>query len=394
MAGEVTRSHRVAPGEPGHRPGSTRPGAPGGLEIRVRKRFGSATAPSFVLDVDFSTPPGITILFGPSGAGKTSVLDAVAGLATFDEGHISANGRVFFDGGASVCISVAQRGIGYVFQDLALFPHLTVEENVHYGLVALDATERRHRAAAVLDSFRIAHLAGRRPDAISGGERQRAALARALVIEPCVLLLDEPLSGLDFAVKSQIIADLRSWTARRPVPVLYATHDRGEVFALGEQVVFLEQGKVVAQGTPREVLEAPEQLVVAEASGFENIFHATITARHDAQGTMTSKLEGAELQLEVPLTRHQPGERVRVAVRAGDILLATAPPSQISARNILSGRIGSLEQVDATVIASVNAAGAQFVVHVTAGARESLKLEVGKEVWLVIKTYSCHMVAA
>ncbi|MGH9578632.1 MAG: TOBE domain-containing protein, partial [Terriglobales bacterium] len=265
--------------------------------------------------------------------------------------------------------------------------------NIHYGIAALDTNELQRRTAAVLDSFRIAHLAGRRPGAISGGERQRVAVARALVTEPCVLLMDEPLSGLDHAVKSQIIADLRAWNVRRQVPVLYATHDRGEVFALGERVVFLEQGRMVAQGTPREVLEAPQRLVVAEASGFENIFGATIAARHETQGTMTCQLDGAALQLEVPLTRHQSGERVRVALRAGDILLATAPPSHISARNILPGRVRSLEQVDVTMVARVEASGAQFTVHLTAGARESLKLETGKEVWLVIKTYSCHLVS-
>ncbi|MGH9603963.1 MAG: molybdenum ABC transporter ATP-binding protein [Terriglobales bacterium] len=389
MAGDVDRSHPVVLGEPGRRPGSTQPGA---LEFRARKRFGSPGAPGFLLDVDFSAPPGITILFGPSGAGKTSVLDAVAGLTTPDEGRIAIGARVFFDSSAGVSTPVAERSIGYVFQDLALFPHLTVEENIHYGIATLDAAERRRRASAVLESFRIAHLANRRPGAISGGERQRVAVGRALVTEPCVLLMDEPLSGLDFAVKSQIIEDLRAWNARRAVPVLYATHDRGEVFALGERVVFLEQGRIVAQGTPREVLEAPQRLVVAEASGFENIFGATIAARHETQGTMTCQLDGAALQLEVPLTRHQPGERVRVAMRAGDILLATAPPSYISARNILASRIRSLEQVDVTIVARVESSGAEFTIHLTAGARESLKLETGKEVWLVIKTYSCHLV--
>lgn len=367
-------------------------GEVGALEVRARKRFGSAVAPGFVLEVDFSAPPGITILFGPSGAGKTSVLDAVAGLTTPDEGRIAIGGRVFFDSSAGSSTPVAERGVGYVFQDLALFPHLTVEENIRYGIAGLDATERRPRTSAVLESFRIAHLAKRRPDAISGGERQRVAVARALVTEPCVLLMDEPLSGLDYAVKAQIIEDLRAWNARRAVPVLYATHDRGEVFALGERVVFLDQGRIVAQGTPREVLEAPQRFVIAEASGFENIFEATIVARHEAQGTMTCALDGATVQLEVPLTHHQPRERVRVAVRAGDILLATAPPSYISARNILAGRIRSLEQVDVTIIGRVDGGGADFIVHLTAGARESLKLEVGKEVWLVIKTYSCHLV--
>jgi len=363
-----------------------------GLEFRVRKRFGSADG-AFLLDVDFSAPPGITILFGPSGAGKTSVLDAVAGLTTPEAGHIAIGDRVFFDSTANKYIPVAERSVGYVFQDLALFPHLTVEDNIHYGIAGLDAAERQRRTSTVLESFRIAHLASRRPDAISGGERQRVAVARALVTEPCVLLMDEPLSGLDHAVKTQIVDDLRAWNARRQVPILYATHDRGEVFALGERVVFLEQGKVVAQGTPREVLEAPQRFVVAEASGFENIFPATIAARHETEGTMTCALDGAVVQLEVPLTRHQPKERIHVAVRAGDILLAIAPPSYISARNILAGCIASLEQVDVTIIAHVEAGGATFVVHLTAGARQSLKLDVGKNVWLVIKTYSCHLVS-
>ncbi len=388
MADEVTDR-----AEPRRRPGSLPGSLASSLYVRARKRFGSEHAPDFFLEVDFSAPPGITILFGPSGAGKTSVLDAVAGLTVPDEGRIAIGGHVFFDSAAGFSVPVAQRNIGYVFQELALFPHLTVEENVNYGIAALEAGERRLRTATALDSFRIAHLAGRRPGAISGGERQRVAVARALVTEPCVLLMDEALSGLDFAVKSQIMEDLRSWNARRGVAVLYATHDRGEVFALGESVVFLDQGRIVAQGAPREVLEAPERLVVAEASGFENIFGASVAARHQAQGTMTCQLDGAAVQLEVPLTRHSPGERVRVAVRAGDILLATAPPSQISARNVLAGRMRSLKQVDVTMVARVDASGAEFVVHLTSGARESLKLEAGKEVWLVIKTYSCHLLA-
>jgi molybdate transport system ATP-binding protein len=359
------------------------------LQVGVRKRLG----PAFGLDVELAAPSGITILFGPSGAGKTSVLDAVAGLATPDEGRIVVGDRTFFDSATGKSLPVAERRVGYVFHDLALFPHLTVEENISYGISALVEDERRRRTAEVLESFRIAHLARRKPEQISGGERQRVAVARALITEPCVLLMDEPLSGLDYAVKTRIMADLRAWIARRQAPVLYATHDRSEVFALGERVVFLDQGRVVAQGTPREVLESPQHLVVAEASGFENIFAATIAARHEEQGTMTCALDGGNVHLEVPLTRHQPKGRVRVAVRAGDILLAIAPPSYISARNILAGSITSLEQVDVTVVTRVDASGVEFVVHLTAGARESLKLDVGKNVWLVIKTYSCHLVA-
>ena len=360
------------------------------LEVRVRKRLASNGEPGFELDAGFMAPPGITILFGPSGAGKTTLLECVAGLLRPDDGHIAVGNRIFFDSAQRTDLAIERRSVGYVFQTLALFPHLTVEQNVAYGLAQQSPEERRRCAAAILESFHIAHLARRRPSEISGGERQRAALARALVIEPCLLLLDEPLSALDRAVKAEIIDDLGAWIAQRPIPVLYVTHDRDEVFALGERVVFLERGKVAATGTPREVLEAPRREAIAQAAGFENIFDSTVTALHEAQGTMSCRLDGSQTELEVPLARSAVGASVRVAVRAGDILLATAPPTQLSARNVLEGRIVSQRQVDVTWVAQVGC-GVEFEVHLTPGAAQSLQLEPGRRVWLVIKTYSCHL---
>jgi len=281
--------------------------------------------------------------------------------------------------------------VGYVFQDLALFPHLSVEANIRYGLAKIPADEQRRRTAAILESLRASHLASRFPREISGGERQRVALARALVTDPALLLLDEPLGGLDAPIKSAIVDDLRAWNRAHQVAILYVTHDRGEVFALGERVLVMERGRLIAQGTPHEVLNAPRQEAVAQLAGFENIFDATVDATHEAQGTMTCRLAGTAVTLEAPLTHVAAGATVRLAVRAGDILLATSRPHDLSARNIIPGVVLSLEQRDFMITAQVDC-GARFEVHLTPGARDSLQLHSGREVWLVLKTHSCQFV--
>ena len=228
------------------------------LDARVRKRLGTES-PEFALDVTFQASPGFTILFGPSGAGKTTLLDCVAGLARPDSGRIAIGDRIWFDAAHSTDLPVAQRRVGYVFQALALFPHLTVEQNVQYGLTHLPQAQRAAQASAILQAFRIPHLAPRYPREISGGESQRTALARTLVTNPALLLLDEPLAALDASTKTTIIDDLRSWNQAHRIPILYVTHSREEVFALGERVIVLDAGRIVAQGTPHEVISAPLQ---------------------------------------------------------------------------------------------------------------------------------------
>ena len=199
------------------------------LSARIRKSFPS-TERGFSLDVDFSAAPGFTILFGPSGSGKTTLLDCVAGLATPDAGRIAVGERMLFDAGSHISTPVAKRGVGYVLQDLALFPHLTVEQNTEYGLAHLPRSTRKQRAAVMLQEFRIDHLRQQRPGEISGGERQRVALARALVTDPCVLLLDEPLAALDAATKAKILDDLRWWNQAHPHshPVRHAQPRRSD----------------------------------------------------------------------------------------------------------------------------------------------------------------------
>ena len=361
------------------------------LSAQIKKRL-SGAGRDFTLDVDFALSPGVTILFGASGAGKTTLLDCLAGLTRPDSGHIAFANESWFDERLRINIPVRARGIGYVFQDLALFPHLSVEQNVQYGISRLDASERRARTDAVLESFRIAHMRGRKPGEISGGERQRAALARALVTDPRLLLLDEPLAGLDAPTKSKIVDDLRAWNSAHRIPILYVTHDREEVFALGEHVLALENGQIIAQGTPHEVMTAPRQELVAQLAGFENIFDATVIATHEDRGTMTCRLGDSDVELETPMVRAEIGATLRVGVRAGDILLATIKPHGLSARNLLPGTLVSLEQRDVRVIAKVDC-GIEMEVHLTLAARDSLDLKRGAEIWLVLKTHSCHLMA-
>ena len=361
------------------------------LSARIRKQRHSAGTSSFTLDVSIEVSPRITILFGASGAGKSTLLDCLAGLARPDEGRIAIGSDVLFDSAVGVNVPAPKRRIAYVFQTLALFPHLSAEENVAYGLRGLPEAERRSRVEAILQAFRVEKLRRQKPGEISGGERQRIALARSLVTEPRLLLLDEPLTGLDADLKAAIVDDLRAWNAAKGIPILYVTHSRDEVDALGERVIALDNGRVVGSGVPMEVLNAPRRKKLAQAAGFENLLSATVLDLREADGVMRVRLGESACEIEVPLGYAVAGSRVQVAVRAGDILLATERPHGLSARNVIDGRIIFLERRGAIVIARVDC-GVTFVVHVTPGAVRALELAAKRPVWLVLKTHSCHLV--
>ncbi len=414
------------------------------LEVNVRKTLPGETRP-FELNVSFVVGNGITILFGASGAGKTTLLDCIAGIATPDAGHIALGSRVMFDSRERINVPSRYRKTGYVFQDVALFPHLSVEANVAYGLFDRKAAERKDRVARALESLGIAELRNRRPAQLSGGERQRVALARALGTEPSILLLDEPLAALDRPVRMKIAEDLRRSIQNLPIPVLYVTHSRDEVFMLGEKLLVLEQGRVIAQGTPHEVMSAPQSETVAQLAGFENLFDVEVTSIHENRGTMTCRIMSSgighpQLEIETPLVRAKPGAKLRlgisagdillttssradwanetralapglpkvelesplvraeagahlrVGISAGDILLATSAPVGLSARNVLPGKLLSLSQRDAIIVARVDC-GVELSVHLTLSARDSLELVPGRQVWVIVKTHSCHLLA-
>jgi molybdate transport system ATP-binding protein len=359
------------------------------LSVRVRKRSSAA----FLLDVTFVAEPGVTILFGESGSGKTTLLRCVAGLTQPDDGRIAIGERPLFDSGTSINVEPSRRRAGFVFQHLALFPHLTAAKNIEYGLSQLPVSERQERTAAIAASFRISHLLGRRPREISGGERQRVGLARSLVTAPEILLLDEPLTALDRGAQSRIMADLQQWNDARRIPILYVTHSQREVFALGERVLALQDGAIVADGTPHKVIDMPSHERVAQLTGFENILDAMVVSRHPDDGVMVTRLAGTQLDLETPLTAIEAGRPTRVAVRAGDILIATEPPRRLSARNVLPGTITRLLREGAFVRVQVDI-GVGIEVHVTPTAVEALELHAACHVWLVIKTHSCHPLSA
>jgi molybdate transport system ATP-binding protein len=356
--------------------------------VKLERR---AVAPPFVLDVSIEVPAGITILFGPSGAGKSTLLDCIAGLVQPEAGRITIGSETLFDSESRANVPPQARHLAYVFQTLALFPHMTAEENVAYGLNGLPQGERTARVQSVLSAFRVEKLRTRRPPEISGGERQRIALARSLVTQPRALLLDEPLTGLDTELKHAIVDDLRSWNTARHIPILYVTHSREEVDALGERVIAMDRGRVAGQGSPLEVLEAPRRKRLAQSAGFENVLSGTVVELRASDGVMLVRLSESACQIEVPLGYAGPGDLVHIAIRAGDILLATVRPEGLSARNIIEGRVVSMETRGTLIRLRVDC-GAEFIAHITPGAAQSLGLSREKRVWLVLKTHSCHLV--
>jgi molybdate transport system ATP-binding protein len=354
--------------------------------------FQKRLSPQFALDLTFEAQPGVTIVFGASGSGKTTLLRCIAGLTRPDHGSISIDANVLFDSASGRNVPVRERNAGYVFQHLALFPHMTVADNLAYGLARESTGVQRQRIGGIADRFRIAAALDRRSGTLSGGERQRVALARALVLDPAVLLLDEPLSALDHATQSHIMDDLREWNAAHRIPILYVTHAHREVFALGERVLVLDAGRVIAAGTPEEVLDMPVHETVAQLAGFENFFTATVLSRRGDAGLMHCRLDGSAAEIEVPLSKGSVGARVRIAIRAGDILLSSEEPRGLSARNIFPGRVTDIRREGTIVVVTV-LAGERFIAHLTPSAVEALRLREGTSVWLIIKTHSCRIVS-
>lgn len=222
------------------------------MTLSVRARRATAT---FTLDVAFSVPAGVTVLFGPSGAGKSTTLRIVAGLEGADSGHVSLGDEVWYDAATKVCVPVHERGIGFVFQSLALFPHLTAEENAAYGMErSASRRTRRERAVAILERMKVGHLVGRKPSTFSGGEAQRVALARMFAMQPRVVLLDEPFSAMDRELRRELCVDVKELVTELGVPAILITHHRNEARALGDRMVKLRGGQVEAVGLPEILL--------------------------------------------------------------------------------------------------------------------------------------------
>ena len=319
----------------------------------------------------------VTVLFGPSGAGKTTLLRMLAGLERPESGKILFRGETWFDSSRAILLPPQQRRAGFLFQEYALFPHLSVLDNVAY---AAD----RARAGALLEGFGLAELAGRKPRNISGGQQQRVALARALAAEPALLLLDEPLSALDAATRLRTRHELRRLLLDSGIPSIVVTHDRAEAIALGDWMAVMVEGQVRQTGPVQEVFRRPADAQVAQSVGVENVLPAEIAAR-----------EGGLLLLQVGNHRLycvDTGEQAPryACIRAEDVVLARPGPQSSSVRNRLNGTVISVALEGPLARVEVDC-GFPLVALITAQSTAELELKAGEAVCLVIKTTSVHV---
>lgn len=285
------------------------------IEARIRKQFAPGPESSaFLLDVQFRCETGITVLFGPSGSGKTLTLDAIAGFYRPDQGRILLDDRILFDSGAKVNLPPQARNCGYVFQNYALFPHMTLRQNIEFAAQKLPGLERHRRIKEIIDTFQLGEVAGRRPSELSGGQRQRASIARALIGSPRLILLDEPTRGLDASLRQDLFEILRHVREEYSTPTLLVTHDIDECLTLGDEMHVFHNGKIVQTGIPAKVFETPGSVETATMLGLFNIFPATIAALDP--GRKTSRLRVDEFDLAGPyFPGHLIGDRVSIYIR-------------------------------------------------------------------------------
>jgi molybdate transport system ATP-binding protein len=343
---------------------------------------------NFELDIDVTFDARVTSIFGPSGSGKTTLLDAIAGLRHIPVGEIEVNGRTLFSSARGINRPPRDRGIGYVSQEGALFPHLSVRKNILFG--ANRDTYRKSKDISmnhVLDVLEIGNLLDRPVTKLSGGEAQRVALARAILSHPQLLLLDEPLAALDVSLKERILPYLRRVRGEFAIPMLYVTHDVSEVFALADWVIMIRAGKFIEQGAPRAILPSHWLTADPEQSQVENIFDAVWIEADPNAGRTRVRLECGR-EIVIPYMARPKESSLQVRIRGDDILLATHPPAGISAGNVLDGVIRDIEIVEGQAIIKVDATDI-FTVRLTVGAVQALGLAKGRSVYLIIKTRSC-----
>ena len=289
------------------------------IQARLRKSFPAREDSSgFSLDLEFTAAAGVTVLFGPSGSGKTLVLDSIAGFVCPDEGRILVDDDLLYDGPTGVHLPPQARHCGYVFQKYALFPHMTLRENLAFAVEHLARLERHRRVNESLEKFRLTESAGLRPHEVSGGQRQRCSIARALIGSPKILLLDEPSQGLDAPLRSELYDVLRQVRADFKTPILLVTHDLDECFELGEEMLVLYEGRLVQSGPPRKILDQPANLEVARLLGAFNLLPGEIRALDPSRNT--SKIRVGEFDLDGPYFPGKLlGDRVTLCVRPAQL---------------------------------------------------------------------------
>ena len=348
------------------------------LAVDVTHRFGS-----FLLEARFVSEGRLTAFFGRSGSGKTTLINLIAGVIRPDRGRIVLDDTVLVDTKQSIFVPKYRRRVGYVFQEGRLFPHLTVRQNLLFGRWFTPRRERNIGLDQVLDLLGIAHLLDRRPGALSGGEKQRVAIGRALLTSPRLLLLDEPLASLDDTRKEEILPFIERLRDEAQVPIVYVSHSISEVTRLATTVVTILDGRVVAVGAPTEVLgraDAPYDTGEAGA-----VIDAVIGGHDPSFGLTTLRSPAGALQaphLDLPI-----GTPVRVRIRAREVMIATTPPDGLSALNVLPALVTALEQAgEGAVAVGLDCSGVRLTARLTRKSVDALGLEPGRKVYAVIKS--------
>lgn len=341
------------------------------ISVDVQKRLGA-----FELDTQFDAPEGVTAIFGRSGSGKTSVVNAVAGLLRPDAGRIAIGKEVLFEQSSGTHLPAQDRRIGYVFQDARLFPHMTVMRNLSYG--------GTHDADRVIDVLGLEGILDRMPARLSGGERQRVALGRALMSDPQLLLMDEPLAALDAPRKAEILPFIERLRDVVKIPMIYVSHDVSEVARLATTLVVIEAGRVTASGPVGAVLSQPETVPLVGVRAAGAVITAKVAGRLLDDGLTELAFSGGRLVL--PGNLGVLGQSVRVRIPAQDVILATHAPQNLSALNILPVTITKIEQGRGPGVAvGLQAGDDHLLARVTRRSAQRMELAVGQQIYAIIK---------
>jgi len=350
------------------------------LEVDIEHRLGA-----FALDIHFRSGRGLTALLGRSGAGKTSVVNVIAGLVRPERGRIVVDGSVLIDTARGIRAPAHRRRVGYVFQEDRLFPHLTVRQNLLFGRWFAPGPAPAARLDDVVDLLGIGTLLDRRPGRLSGGEKQRVAIGRALLASPRLLLMDEPLASLDARRKDEIFPYIERLRDQAGVPIVYVSHAVGEVTRLANTIVLITDGRVRAVGPLQEVMGRAELYPMAGRFEAGAVLAARVAA-HDPRWGLT-ELAGAFGKLTVPRLPAPVGAALRVRIRARDVILAATPPTGISALNVLAGRVEAVVPIEeAALEVQLRLGNERLLARVTRRSGATLGLVPGREIFAVIKT--------
>jgi molybdate transport system ATP-binding protein len=345
------------------------------IDVKLKKSFGA-----FDVDVEFSSDSmGITVLAGPSGSGKTTIINMISGLVKPDEGCIFINGRLLFDSVKNINCPVAHRQCGYIFQEGRLFPHMNVRRNMLYG---------KHSDRAMLNEtaklLGIEHLLDRMPANLSGGEKQRVAIGRALLMKPQVLLMDEPLASLDPERQEELMAYIDRLPEQFGIPVFYVTHSTREILRLSDRLIRIENGRVRSSGSPGGEYYGPGS---SDDNGeYVSVFDCSVKSYDNKFGILTAGFAGGTIRI---LADERPAEsKIRIAVKASDVTISMDRPENISTTNIFRGTVRSLEENGGHSVLVLNDIGAPLAARVSRASAVRLGLKPGKKVYLLVKVVS------